>query len=64
MVIDQGDDGAYALFLLGGIAFGVDGFLVLFSLCLVRCYKELDTVAKLSFLNSSFFFGCVHLYGH
>jgi hypothetical protein len=31
MVFYQGEDGAYAYSLLGGITFGVDGFLVVFG---------------------------------
>jgi hypothetical protein len=42
--------------LLGGIAFGEDGLLVLFWWCLVYCYKELIIVADLFFLNYYFFF--------
>ena len=45
--------------LLGGIAFGVDVFLMLFWWCLVRCYKELVTVAVLLFYVIIFSFSAV-----
>jgi hypothetical protein len=61
MVFVQDDDGACALFLLGGITFGVDGFLVLSWWCLVRCYKELVTVAGLSFYLIIIFWLCVYV---
>lgn len=50
--------------LLGGIVLGVDGFLVLFWWCLVRCFcfNELVTVARLFFYV--IIFGCVHPYCH
>jgi hypothetical protein len=35
--------------LLGGIVFGVDGFLVLFWWCLVRCYKEMFRIFFMHF---------------
>jgi hypothetical protein len=42
--------------LLGGVAFGEDGLLVLSWWCLDSCFKELITVAKLFFLVFSLFF--------
>jgi hypothetical protein len=51
----------YSLF--GGIAFGVDGFLVLLWWYLVRYYKELVTIAGLFFYVILLcFFGCVYPY--
>jgi hypothetical protein len=65
MIDNQDDDGVCTMFLLKGVTFGVDGFVVLSWCVLDSLLQEIDRCSGTIFLcNSSFFFSCVYLYCH
>jgi hypothetical protein len=61
MIYDRATTALIHCFLLGGVAIGEAGLLVLSLWCLYWCYKEQITVAgPFSSSSSSSYFGSVH----